>query len=159
MQTYATSSFSAHSLLITMGVLQGVIGAAGQPVAAKISDVVGRVEMLIAAIVFYCIGTIVEATSNGIASYSGGVVIFQIGFTMYTIMIQVIVTDLSSLRGRLFASFIPPSPWLIQTWVSGNISPHFVSDQGERGLWRWGLGMLAIITPGEYLSLCPFTNS
>jgi SIT family siderophore-iron:H+ symporter-like MFS transporter len=136
-----------------MGVLQGVIGAAGQPVAAKISDVVGRVEMLIAAIVLYCIGTIVEASSKGIASYAGGVVIFQVGFTMYTIMIQVIVTDLSSLRGRLFASFIPPSPWLIQTWVSGNVSAHFVSDQGERGLWRWGLGMLAIITPGTSISL------
>jgi SIT family siderophore-iron:H+ symporter-like MFS transporter len=133
-----------------MGVLQGVIGAAGQPVAAKISDVVGRVEMLIAAIVIYVIGTIIEASSKGIASYCVGVVLFQIGYTMYTIMIQVIVTDLSSLQSRLFASFIPPSPWLINTWISGNIAVHFTADQGERGLWRWGLGMLTIITPGKY---------
>jgi SIT family siderophore-iron:H+ symporter-like MFS transporter len=131
-----------------MGVLQGVIGAAGQPVAAKISDVVGRVEMLIAALVFYCVGTIVEASSKSIGAYAGGVVIYQIGFTMYTIIIQVIVTDLSSLQGRLFASFIPPSPWIINTWISGNILAGFVSTDPTSNLWRWGLGMLTIITPG-----------
>lgn len=152
LQTYATSSYGQHSLLITMGVLQGVIGAAGQPVAAKISDVVGRVEMLIAALTFYCIGTIVEASSKSIGAYAGGVVIYQIGFTMYTIMIQVIVTDLSSLQGRLFASFIPPSPWIINTWISGNILAGFVSPDPESNLWRWGLGMLCIITPGKFRS-------
>jgi SIT family siderophore-iron:H+ symporter-like MFS transporter len=148
LQTYATSSYGQHSLLITMGVLQGVIGAAGQPVAAKISDVVGRVEMLIAALVFYCVGTIIEASSKSIGAYAGGVVIYQIGFTMYTIIIQVIVTDLSSLQGRLFASFIPPSPWIINTWISGNILAGFVSTDPTSNLWRWGLGMLTIITPG-----------
>ena len=146
LQGYATSSFAAHSLLTTMGVLQGVIGAAGQPIAAKLSDVFGRVELLIVGLVFYCVGTIVECTSNSVSHYSGGVVLYQIGYTIYTIIIQVIVTDLSSLQARLFVSFIPPSPYLINSWIAAEITPHFTKD-GGLNLWRWGLGMLAIITP------------
>lgn len=148
LQGYATSSFAAHSLLTTMGVLQGVIGAAGQPIAAKLSDVFGRVELLIVGLVFYCVGTIVECTSKSVSHYSGGVVLFQIGYTIYTIIIQVIVTDLSSLQARLFVSFIPPSPYLINSWIAAEITPHFTKDGGVN-LWRWGLGMLAIITPCE----------
>lgn len=129
-----------------MGVLQGVIGAAGQPVAAKISDVFGRVEMLCVGLLFYVVGTIVEATSKNVSHYSGGVVLYQIGYTIYTIIIQVIVTDLSSLKARLFVSFIPPSPYLINTWISPYIVGHFIVGD----TWRWGLGMLAIITPCGY---------
>lgn len=144
-QGYATSSYGAHTLLTTMGVLQGVIGAAGQPVAAKLSDVFGRVELLVTGLTFYVVGTIVECTSKSVSHYSGGVVLYQIGYTIYGIIIQVIVTDLSSLRTRVFASLIPPAPYLINTWISANIIVHF-TDTVEG--WRWGLGMLPIITTG-----------
>lgn len=143
LQGYATSDFSVHSLLTTMGVLQGVIGAAGQPIAAKLSDVFGRVELLITGLTFYVVGTIVECTSKNVSHYSGGVVLYQIGYTIYGIIIQVIVTDLSSLRTRVFALLIPPAPYLINTWISANILVHFT---GTSDGWRWGLGMLPIIT-------------
>jgi SIT family siderophore-iron:H+ symporter-like MFS transporter len=133
-----------------MGVLQGVIGAAGQPVAAKISDVVGRVEMLIAALVFYCVGTIVEASSKSIGAYAGGVVIYQIGFTMYTIIIQVIVTDLSSLQGRLFASFIPPLgssiPGSVETFSLVSCLPILLPTCGD-GVWACSPSLLLVRDP------------
>jgi len=65
---------------------QARLDADPQPVAAKIADVVGRVELLAVALGFYAIGTIVEATSNGVSSYAGGVVLYQLGYTMITIL-------------------------------------------------------------------------
>jgi len=112
LQGYATASFGQHSLLTTLGVLSGVIGAAAQvsyhelplnrpleitadhqPVAAKIADAVGRVELLCVALFFYAIGTVVEATSNGVSSYAGGVVLYQLGYTMITILGKSIMPD------------------------------------------------------------------
>ena len=55
-QTYATNSFSQHSLVSTVQVVRAVIGAAIQPLAAKVSDVFGRKELVFAAAFLYVIG-------------------------------------------------------------------------------------------------------
>lgn len=55
-QTYATNSFSEHSLVSTVQVVRAVIGAAIQPLAAKVSDVFGRKELVFAAAFLYVIG-------------------------------------------------------------------------------------------------------
>lgn len=59
-QTYATASYSSHSLLATVNVLRAVIAAAAQPTAAKMADVFGRAEVILFTIVFYVIGTLMS---------------------------------------------------------------------------------------------------
>ncbi|RMD42815.1 hypothetical protein DV735_g2328, partial [Chaetothyriales sp. CBS 134920] len=148
-QPYATASYSQHSLLATINVLRAVIAAAAQPTAAKISDVFGRVELICVSIVFYVVGTIVEATSNGVNSFAAGAVVYQIGYTMIILLLEVIIADLTSTRGRLLFSYIPALPFLINTWVSGDISAATL----KATTWRWGIGMWAIIYPVAALPL------
>ncbi|KAJ9110593.1 ferrioxamine B transporter [Naganishia vaughanmartiniae] len=134
---------SDHSLLSTINVLRAVIAASAQPTAAKIADVFGRIELIIVSIVFYVVGTIVEATSNDVSQFSGGAVLYQIGYTMIILLVEVIVADLTSTRSRLFFSFIPALPFVINTWVSGDITSAVLSTT----TWHWGVGMWAIIYP------------
>ncbi|OCK83870.1 siderophore iron transporter 1 [Lepidopterella palustris CBS 459.81] len=148
-QPNATASFAQHSLLATVTVLRSVIAAAAQPTAAKIADVFGRVELVLISIVFYVIGSIVEATSTGIKSFAAGAVIYQAGYTCVVLLLEVIVADVTSLRSRLFFSYIPATPFLINTWVSGNVSSAILANVG----WRWGVGMWAIIYPISALPL------
>lgn len=56
LQPLAVASFGSHSLLATVNIVRSVIGAAGQPTAAKIADVFGRVELVIVSVFFYVIG-------------------------------------------------------------------------------------------------------
>ncbi|KFY19524.1 hypothetical protein V493_07924 [Pseudogymnoascus sp. VKM F-4281 (FW-2241)] len=142
-QPYATASFSQHSLLATITVLRSIIGAAAQPAAAKIADVFGRVELVIIAIVFYVIGTIVEATSNSVAHFAAGAVIYQVGYTIIMLLAEVLIADLTSLRSRLFFSYIPAAPFIINTWVSGDVTAAVLKSTD----WKWGVGMWAIIFP------------
>jgi SIT family siderophore-iron:H+ symporter-like MFS transporter len=81
-QTYATASYSLHSLLATINVVRSVIGAAAQPAAGKIADVFGRLELLLVSIVFFIIGTIIEATSNNVETFCAGAVFYELGYTM-----------------------------------------------------------------------------
>ncbi|KAJ9115781.1 ferrioxamine B transporter [Naganishia onofrii] len=142
-QSYATNSYATHSLLSTINVLRSVIAAAAQPTAAKICDVFGRLELIIISILFYVVGTIVEATSEGVSAFCGGAVIYQIGYTMIMLLAEVIVADLTSTRARLFFSFVPALPFIINTWVSGDITAAVLAST----TWNWGIGMWAIIYP------------
>lgn len=123
--------------------MRTVIAAAAQPTAAKIADVFGRLELIYVSITFYVVGTIIEASSHSVSAFCAGAVIYQIGLTIVTFLVEVIVADISSLRSRLLWSYIAGTPFIINTWVSGNIAQSVL----ETTTWRWGVGMWAIIYP------------
>ena len=140
-QPSATADFSTHSLLSTINVLRAVIACAAQPTSAKIADVFGRVELIMASVFFYIIGTIVEATSTGVSSFAAGAVIYQVGYTMIIFLVEVIIADITSTRSRVFFSYIPALPFIINAWASGDVSEAVL----KATTWRWGVGMWAII--------------
>lgn len=140
-QPYATASFDNHSLLATINVVRAVIAAAAQPTSAKIADIFGRVELICLSVFFYVIGTIIEATATNMETFAGGNVIYQVGYTMIMLLLMVVIGDVTSTRARLLFSYIPALPFIINTWVSGNISEAVLGAT----TWHWGIGMWAII--------------
>lgn len=142
-QPEATSSFGNHSLTSTVNVIRAVIGAATQPTAGKVADVFGRVELLMVSCFFYVLGTIVEAVSNDVVTLAVGTAIYTVGYTMVVLLVEVIIADITSTRARLFFSYVPATPFIINTWVSGNITSAVLNAT----TWRWGFGMWAIIYP------------
>ncbi|KAK2031307.1 major facilitator superfamily transporter [Colletotrichum zoysiae] len=142
-QPSATNSYASHSLLATVNVLRAVIAAAAQPTAAKIADVFGRVELVCASVLFYVVGTVVETCATGVKAFAAGAVVYQVGYTMIMLLVEVIVADITSTRARLLFSYVPALPFIINTWVSGNISGAVLANS----TWRWGIGMWCIIYP------------
>ncbi|KAJ5647116.1 Siderophore iron transporter 1 [Penicillium lividum] len=142
-QPYATSSFGQHSLLATINVLRAVIAAAAQPTAAKIADVFGRIELIVVSIVFYTVGTVLEACAKNVETFCAGAVIYQVGYTCIMLLVEVLIADLTSTRSRLLFSYIPALPFIINTWISGNLTAAVLKVTS----WRWGIGMFAIIYP------------
>ncbi|KAK0624422.1 major facilitator superfamily domain-containing protein [Immersiella caudata] len=142
-QPLATASFSQHSLLATVNVARSVIAAAAQPTSGKIADIFGRVELVCLSVFFYVLGTIIETVSTNVSTFAAGALLYQIGFTMIILLVEVIIADITSTRARLLFSYIPTSPYLIVTWVSGNVSAAVLSVTD----WHWGVGMWCIIYP------------
>ncbi|KAJ5896786.1 Major facilitator superfamily domain general substrate transporter [Penicillium subrubescens] len=142
-QPYATQSYGLHSLLATVNVLRAVIAAAAQPTAAKIADVFGRVELIIVSIIFYTVGTIIETFSKSVEAFCAGAVIYQIGYTCIMLLVEVLIADITSTRSRLLFSYIPALPFIINTWISGNLTTAVLKVTS----WKWGIGMFAIIYP------------
>lgn len=140
-QSFAQSSYGTHSLTATINICTSVIAVAAQPFFARLSDVFGRAELLCVCILFYVIGTILESQAHNASIYAGGAVLFQFGYTGVLLLMQLIAADFSLLNWRLLASFIPATPFIINTWISGNV----VSAMGTK--WSWGIAMWAIIFP------------
>lgn len=137
------ADFENHSLISTINVVRTVIAAAAQPTAAKIADVFGRLELVYVSVAFYVVGTIIETFSHSVSTFCAGAVIYQIGLTVVTFLVEVIVADISSLRSRLLWSYIAATPFIINTWVSGDVAQAVLRTTS----WRWGVGMWAIIYP------------
>lgn len=146
-QAQATASYSTHSLLSTINVIRAVVAAAAQVVVARLSDVFGRMEIFIVSVLFYVVGTIIESQAYDVQRFAGGSVLYQIGYTGIILVVELIVADMSFLNWRLAAAFVPALPFLINTWISGNIT----GDLGYQ--WSWGIGMWAIILPVASLPL------
>ncbi|KAM0754821.1 MFS general substrate transporter [Meredithblackwellia eburnea MCA 4105] len=142
-QGYATASYAQHSLLATVNVVRSIVACAAQPGLAKLADVFGRAELLSLSVLFYVLGTIVEATSNGVSGFCGGAILYQIGYTSVILLVEVTIGDTTSLRNRVIFSYIPAAPFLINAWVSGNVASATLATT----TWRWGIAMWAIIYP------------
>lgn len=61
---YATSSYSEHSLLSTINVINAVVSAASQIIYARLSDVFGRLYLFISAVILYVVGTIIQSQAS-----------------------------------------------------------------------------------------------
>ncbi|KAJ0417999.1 major facilitator superfamily domain-containing protein [Aspergillus carlsbadensis] len=163
-QTYATASYSDHSLLSTVNVIRTVFAAAAQPTTGKLADAFGRVETLALSVVFYLVGSIVEASSNGVASFCAGAVLYTLGFTIVQTLVEILIADVTSTRVRLLASYVPNLHFIITAWVSGNISSAVLGGT----TWRWGIGMwciiftvlvIPVVATLTYLNACARRNS
>ncbi|KAL6801366.1 ferrioxamine B transporter [Trichoderma sp. SZMC 28013] len=146
---YATSSFSLHSYLATINLLRSVVAVAIQPTAAKIADVFGRFEVVAASTLFYVVGMLIESTSNSVYAFCAGTITYQVGYTCIVLMLEILVADFSSMRARVFFSYIPALPFVINTWISGSITSAVLRVT----TWRWGIGMWCIIYPVASLPL------
>ncbi|KAH3672405.1 hypothetical protein WICMUC_004241 [Wickerhamomyces mucosus] len=143
----ASNSYSLHSLLSTINVINAVISASAQIFYARLSDIFGRLHLLISAIVFYVIGTIIQSQAYDIQRYCAGAVFYNLGYVGVLLVVLLILSDMSTLRWRLFYQFVPTLPFIINTWISGNITDHYLIR------WSWGIGMWAFIFP---LTSLPF---
>ncbi|KAF5097119.1 hypothetical protein D0Z00_002517 [Geotrichum galactomycetum] len=146
-QAFAQSSFGTHSLLSTVNTAASIIAVAAQPFYARLSDYFGRAELLCVCIIFYAVGTVLESQSKNVSMYAGGAIIYQFGYTGLMLLLQLLAGDFSLLNWRLLASFIPATPFIINTWISGNLVSSLGLDK-----WSWGIAMWAIIVP---VSCCP----
>lgn len=141
--TYATNSYKMHSLLSTVGVINLVIGAISQIVYARLSDVFGRLTLFMTAIVFYAVGTIIQSQAYDVQRYAAGAVFYKIGYFGVFLLLMVILADFSSLKWRLFYTFVPTWPFIINTWISGNITD--AADPLNN--WSWDIAMWSFIFP------------
>ncbi|PFH62149.1 hypothetical protein XA68_14818 [Ophiocordyceps unilateralis] len=148
-QPYATSSFSLHPYLSTINVLRSVVAVAVQPTAAKVADVVGRFEVVAAATACYVVGMAIEASAASVYTFCAGGLVYQVGYTAIVLVLEVLVADVSSMRARVFFSYVPALPFVVNAWVGGALASAVLSVSS----WRWGIAMWCLVYPLASLPL------
>lgn len=140
---YATNGFNNHSLLSTVSVIRSVMAAASLPFFARMSDMYGRVELLLVAVIFKAIGSLIESQAYDVQRYAAGAVIDAFGQSGIKIMLRLVMSDNSKMNWRLFAISIVTCPYIINTWISGNV----VASLTDNYSWNYSIGIWAFIFP------------
>lgn len=140
--SYAINSYKTHSLISTVGVVRSVAAAAAMPIYARLADTFGRMELISCSVMLYVIGTIICSQATNVTKYAAGMILYQFGLSGLAILFKIIAGDFSNLNWRLFCTLISASPYIINTWISGDIADSIGTDH-----WSWGIGMWAICLP------------
>ncbi|CDS08827.1 hypothetical protein LRAMOSA10188 [Lichtheimia ramosa] len=139
----ATSALNEHSMSGTVSTAGAIIIAVGKPFMAKLADYIGRGETYILVVILYCVGYILYASAQHIDQFAGAQIIYSFGYTGLQMLTQVVIADVTTLRYRAFWIGVMTMPFVINTWIAGEITNGVLSGGG----WRWGYGMFAIMVP------------
>jgi MFS family permease len=146
---YATSSFSAHALVSTVLVVQGVVLSVVKPPMSKIADVFGRFEAFSFSVLIFVIGYVQQAAANNVKTYAAAQIFYSAGQTGLQILVQIFIADTSDLLNRALIVTLPDVPFLVNVWVGPALADAILSNL----TWRWGYAIWALVLPVAFLPL------
>jgi MFS family permease len=141
---YVTSSFSQHGLLAVTSIFGSVVAGVGKLAIAKLIDIRGRCEGFLLMILFIIIGMILKALCENVETYAAGHTFYWVGHIGLSYIINVIVSDMTSLRNRMIIWGLYMSPRLASTFGGPKIAELFY----EHSTYRWAFGSFTIILVG-----------
>ncbi|KAI1804348.1 putative siderophore iron transporter mirB [Daldinia bambusicola] len=141
LQPYVVSEFSAHSLIPTIGIIASIMSGILKLPIAKLIDSWGRPQGLACMIALATLGLALMAASRSVRTYAAAEVIYQVGISGFTYVLDIIIADTSSLRDRTLAFAFNSSPTLITTFLGPVVAGAFLRGSG----WRWAFGLSAFL--------------
>src|SRR5688572_24859519 len=141
---YITSSFAAHGLMNVSSVLSSAVGACTPLALAKIIDLWGRVEGFCFTLAICVIGMIMKATTQSVQQYVGAHVLYWTGHIGLMYVIEVMISDMTSLKNRAVLFTINGLPRIASTFLGPIIGQRFYEDVN----YRWAFGAFSIILVG-----------
>ncbi|TIB80259.1 MFS general substrate transporter [Wallemia mellicola] len=119
-----------------------ILLAVGKPFFGKMSNVIGRPEALSVTLFFIVLGYLITSASGyNVSGIAAGQVFWQIGFSGFQIILNIIVADNTNLRWRgLWSAMI--NVW---TFILFACSSLIVGTVNTGLGWRWAFGLEAIL--------------
>ncbi|KFZ11365.1 hypothetical protein V502_07586 [Pseudogymnoascus sp. VKM F-4520 (FW-2644)] len=141
---YVTSSFASHGLMNVSGVMSSAVGACTPLALAKIIDIWGRVEGFTFMLIVCVVGMILKATTQNVQQYVGAHVLYWTGHIGMVYVIDVMISDMTTLRNRAILFAINGLPRVASTFLGPRIGQAFYDHLN----YRWAFGAFAIILVG-----------
>ncbi|KXJ88897.1 major facilitator superfamily domain-containing protein [Microdochium bolleyi] len=138
---YVVSEFSSHSLIPTIGIVASVMSGVFKLPVARMIDSWGRPQGLAAMIFLATTGLILMALSSNVKQYAASEVVYQIGISGFSYVLDIIVADTSSLKNRSIAFAFNASPALLTTFIGPILAKLFYTYS----TWRWAFVSSALL--------------
>jgi len=139
---FITSSFGVHGLLTIGSVISSALGGCAPLTLAKIIDIWGRVEGFCLMLLICVSGMIVKALCKNVQSYIGGHILYWTGHIGLMYIIQVMCSDMTSLKNRMIILGLNTTPRIAATFAGPELVNTFY--YGSAG-WRWAFGAFIIV--------------
>ncbi|KAG5986153.1 hypothetical protein E4U43_005639 [Claviceps pusilla] len=139
---FVLSAFESHSLIPVIDVVSSICSASVYMPLAKILNMWDRSLGFSCMIGLSTLGMILMAACNSFEVYAAANVFYSIGFAGVIFSVDVMTSDISSMKSRGLAFAFTSSPFLITAFAGPKASETIYEDN-----WRWGFGAWAIVLP------------
>lgn len=125
-----------------VGVISSIAAGSSKLAIAKIIDIRGRCEGYIYMIILILVGILMKATCQNIETYVAGQTFYWVGHLGLTYIIDVLVSDMTTLRNRMIVWGLLMSPRIASIFSGGKIGELFYKYSSFR--WAFGTFMILI---------------
>lgn len=145
---FATSSFGKHTIVGTIGVINGILNGVAPPFIAKIADLWSRPHALLLAIACYAIGYAMCAGAHNIQTVVAGQVFYTLGNAGISFLNSLLIADITSMQWRAFVDGAVNLPYVLNAFVAGYIVSD-INGYSANG-WRWGVSYYLLRFSPQY---------
>jgi MFS family permease len=138
-----SSDFAAHSLIPAIGIAAYILSGVLKLPIAKLIDTWGRPEGFALMTALATLGLVLMAACKNVETYAAAQVFYNVGFSGFSYVLDVVVADTSSLKNRALAFAFASSPYIATTFAGPSAAESFL----EHSTWQWAFGCFAILTP------------
>ncbi|KAH7413399.1 major facilitator superfamily domain-containing protein [Cadophora sp. MPI-SDFR-AT-0126] len=150
LMAYVVSDFSAHSLIPVIGIVSGIMSGVLKLPIAKLLDLWGRAEGFAFMTLIGTTGLLLMAVCRNVETYAVALVFHAVGFGGMSYILQVVISDISSLANRALAVSLASTPYLITTFAGPRIAQVAYRNLGFRGTFA----LFAVLTPLLAVPFC-----
>ncbi|KAI3328498.1 putative MFS siderophore transporter [Ustulina deusta] len=130
---YVVSEFSSHSLIPTIAIVSNILSGVLKLPVAKIIDSWGRPQGFASMTLLAALGLLLMSLCRNVQTYAAAQVIYQVGISGFSYILDIIVADTSSLKNRSLALAFSSTPYLVTTFIGPVIASSFTENE------RWRL--------------------
>ncbi|KAI0971106.1 putative MFS siderophore transporter [Xylaria arbuscula] len=129
---YVVSEFSSHSLIPTIAIVSNILSGVLKLPVAKIIDSWGRPQGFASMTLLAALGLLLMSLCRDVQTYAAAQVIYQVGISGFTYILEIIVSDTSSLKNRSLALAFSTTPYLVTTFIGPVIASSFTENERWR---------------------------
>jgi hypothetical protein len=138
---YVTSEFSTHGLLAVGNIMSTALGGCIPLATAKAIDIWGRVEGFVLMLALSLAGMAMKAACRNVQTYIAAHVLYWTGHIGLIYVIDVMCSDMTSLKNRMIIFGINGTPRIAATFAGPVITELFLTNLN----FRWAFGVFAIL--------------
>ncbi|KAG5927851.1 hypothetical protein E4U42_001693 [Claviceps africana] len=139
---FVLSAFESHSLIPVIDVVANICSASVYMPLAKVLNMWDRSLGFSCMVALSTLGMILMAVCNSFGVYAVANVFNSIGFAGVIFSVDVMTSDVSTMKSRGLAFAFTSSPYLITAYGGPKAAETIYADN-----WRWGFGAWAIVLP------------
>ncbi|KAI0532925.1 putative MFS siderophore transporter [Xylaria digitata] len=133
---FVVSEFRSHSLIPTIAIVSNILSGVLKLPVAKVIDSWGRPQGFASMTVLAAVGLLLMSFCRNVETYAAAQVLYQVGISGFTYILDIIIADTSSLKNRSLALAFSSTPYLVTTFIGPVIASAFADDSR----WRWAFG-------------------
>ncbi|ODV92220.1 hypothetical protein CANCADRAFT_55933 [Tortispora caseinolytica NRRL Y-17796] len=146
---YAASSFSMHSMIAMIQVIQSIVNAVIKAPIAKFAGGIGLYHAFLVCIALYSAGHLLVGFAKNRYLFCLSQILYAFGNTGLAVLIQLLVVDATKILHRAKFAALPYLPFLVTVFVGPWLADLIIRYSN----WRLGYIMFAVFIPLSALPL------